>query len=200
MCSEVRPVYQPSGRVARHLRVDADRLAHVGPLLFRREVPVVDPFEAVARDLPIGLLHRGDRFRVAHQRRGDAVDGHRHAALGEHPPQAPEAGPRAVFVDRFHAHVPLAEPCLSADDLRQECFRGAVAVEDVVFPALLVIDHELDADPRIVRPARMRRIAAVADEVAGIRTVGHVSFLDRWNSSRAKRGAEHGSAHRVRRW
>ena len=48
-------------------------------------------------------------------------------------------------------------------------------MEDVVLAALLVVDHELHADPRSVRPARMRRVAAVADEVAGIGGVGHAS-------------------------
>ena len=65
--------------LARDLRVDADRLVQVGPLLFAPKVPVVDPFQAVARDLPIGFLHRGNGFRVALQGRGDAEDRHRHA-------------------------------------------------------------------------------------------------------------------------
>ena len=46
---------------------------------------------------------------------------------------------------------------------------GAVAaMKDAVLPALLVVDHELHADACPVRPARMRRVAAIADEVAGI--------------------------------
>ena len=116
---------------------------------------------------------------------GDAEDRHRHVAFGEHPPEPPEAGAGAVFVDQFHAHVALAGPGRGADDLGQESLRGAVPVQDVVLAALLVIDHELHADPRIAGPMRMGRIAAVADRDRADRKVAHVSCPDRSNSSRA---------------
>ena len=45
---------------------------------------------------------------------------------------------------------------------------AGIAVQDVVLAALLVVEHELHGDPRAARPFRVGRIAAVADEVAGI--------------------------------
>ena len=134
----------------------------------RRCSPVVDPFQAVAGDLPVGLLHRGDGLGLRVERGRDAVDGDRNVALGEHAPQPPEAGARAVFVDRLHVHVAHARPGLRADDLREERLRGRVAVEDVVLAALLVVDDELDRDARAARPVRVGRVAAVADHVARI--------------------------------
>ena len=142
-------------------------------LLVLGENPCIRSIEAVAGDLPAGLLHGGDRFRVARQRRRDAIDGERHVARGEQPPQPPEAGARAIFVDRLHVHVALARPGLRADDLRQERLGGRVAMQDVVLAALLVVEHELHGDPRAARPFRVGRVAAVADDVARIGGVRH---------------------------
>ena len=193
------PAGVPAERaLAGDLRMDADRLTQMGALLVGREILVVDPFQAVAGDFPARLLHRGDRLGVALKRGRDAEDGDRQIALGEHAPQAPEAGAGAVFVDRLHAHVPLPRPGRRADDLGQEAFGSSVPVEDVVLAPLLVVDDELDADARSVRPARVGRIAAVADEIAGIAVSTILSCLDRWNSSRARRGAGHDSARPAR--
>ena len=118
-------------------------------------VAVVDPLEAVGGDLPVRLLHRGDRLAIARHRGRDRIDGDRNRALGEQPTQPPEAGARAVFVDRLHVHVAHARPGRGADDLRQERLRGGVAVQDVVLAALLVVDDELHGDAR-ARPASRR--------------------------------------------
>ena len=61
------------------------------------------------------------------------------------------------------------------DPFRQEGFRRRIAVEDRVLGALLVIDHELQREPRLARPSRMRRLGAIADHVARIR-FGHRSL------------------------
>ena len=161
-------MYQPSGRCAGRLGVDADRLGDFRPLLGLRHVLVFDPFQAVAGDIPAGLLHGGDHFGIALQRGRDAEHGGRHLALGEHPPQPPEAGARAVFEHRFDIGVALARPGLRAQHVRQERFGGAIAMQDVVLAALLEIHHELHRDPRIARPARIGRVAAVAAEIAGV--------------------------------
>ena len=84
--------------------------------------------------------------------------------MREGAPQPPEAGAGAVFVNRLHVHVPLAGPGCSADDLRQECLRGRIAVQDAVLAALLVVDHELHGDARLPRPARIGWGPAVTDE------------------------------------
>jgi hypothetical protein len=75
--------------------------------------------------------------------------------------------------------VALAGPRRGADDLGQERLRGGVAMQDVVLAAFLVIDDELDRDAGIVRPARMRDVAAIADHVAGIAVGGHGPQLPR---------------------
>jgi hypothetical protein len=41
-------------------------------------------------------------------------------------------------------------------------------MQDGVFAALLVIDDELHRYPRSPRPTRIWRIAAIADEIAGV--------------------------------
>ena len=156
--------------------MDADRLGDVLRFDLRRCVAVVDPLQAVGGDLPAGLVHRRDRLGVAGHRGRDRIDGDRDAALGEHPMQAPEAGARAVFVDRFHVHVALARPGRGADDLRQERLGGGVAVQDVVLAAFLVVDDELHRHARAVRPVREGRRAPVADHVPRIvRRARHAS-------------------------
>jgi len=130
-------------------------------------VLVADPAPAVARDLvavaQVGVDERG----AAQQRHPDAEDRQRDAALAEQPQQAPRARARPVLVERLHAHVARAER-LRADDVGQERLRGGVAVQHGVLAAFLVVQHELDRDPRAARPARMRRILAVAGEVARV--------------------------------
>src|SRR5579883_1530278 len=46
-------------------------------------------------------------------------------------------------------------------------------MQDVVLAALFVIDHELQGDPRAVRPIGIGRRAAIADHVARIGVVCH---------------------------
>ena len=161
-------MYQPSGRSPVACGVDADRLGEVGALLGFGHVLVVDPFEAVARDLPARLAHGRDRVRIARQRGRDAEHRHRHVAFREQSPQPPEARARAVFVHRLHVHVPLARPGLRAEHVGEKRFRRGVAMQDVALAAFLVIDDELHGDARAARPARVGRVAAVADEVAGV--------------------------------
>ena len=131
---------------AGRLGVDADRLVEMRALVGFGEILVLDPLQAVARDLPVRLLHGGDGFGVARERGRDAIDGERNVLAREQPPDAPEAGARAIFVDRLHVHVASARPRLRADDLRQERLRRRIAVQDVVLAALLVVEDELHGD------------------------------------------------------
>src|SRR4051812_12443868 len=134
--------------------MNADRLLEMSPLLVFAEILVLDPFEAVARDLPAGLLH-GFRLLGRTLKRGrDAIDSERNIAGREQAPEPPEAGSGAVFVDRLHVPVALTGPRLGADDLRKEGFRRGVAMEDVVLAAFLVIEHELHRDRGASRPSR----------------------------------------------
>ncbi len=82
--------------------------------------------------------------------------------------ELPEPGPAAVFVQRLHVHVAHAEGRLRPDPFGQEGLRRRIAVKDRVLGAFLVIDDELQCEPRLVRPTRMRRLGAVADHVARI--------------------------------
>src|SRR6201999_230504 len=44
-----------------------------------------------------------------------------------------------------------------------------IAVQHRILAAFLVIEHQLERDPRAAGPARMRRIWAVSDQIARIR-------------------------------
>lgn len=105
---------------------------------------------------------------MALERHGHGVAGEGQPPFLEQPQDAPEAGAGAVFVDRLHAHVALARDRLRPDDLRQEGLRRRIPVQDAVLAPLLVVEHELDGDPRPAGPAWVGRVAAVADQVAGI--------------------------------
>ena len=129
-------------------------------------VLVVDPAIAVAGDLPAGGEHGLHRGGIGLHRLGHAEHGQRQAALGEDAMQAPETGAAAVFVQAFHRHRAHAAVALRADHLRQEGFRTAVAVQHAVLAAFLVVDDALHGDLRAMRPARVRRGGAIADQVA----------------------------------
>ena len=160
-------------RLAHHLGVQADRLLHVGALGGLVGILVLDPFQPVAGDLPVGLLHRRDLFGRARQRGGDAVDGD--GEVLQHPVQPPEPGPRAVFVDRFHVPVARAGPGCGTDDLGEKRLGGRVAMQDVVLAALFVVQHDLQRDLRAAGPFRVGGLGAMADHVAGV--AGHGGLL-----------------------
>ena len=143
-------------------------LLQVLALFVQRHVPVFDPFEAVARDLPAGGLHRRHLGGRARQRRRHAIDRDRDVEAGEQPVKAPESGPRAVFVDGLHVPVPLARPGRGAHDLGKKRFRGGVPVEDAVLAAFLVVDDELDRDAGAAGPFRIGRLGPVTVQVSWI--------------------------------
>src|SRR6202011_5206620 len=62
--------------------------------------------------------------------------------------------------------------------VRQERFRRAIAMQNVVFAALFEIDHELYGNTRAAGPARVGRVAAVAIEIAGIAGFSHLRGLE----------------------
>ncbi len=161
-----------------HLGVDADRVRDLDPLLRFGHVLVLDPLQAVAGDVPAGFLHRGDNFRISFQGCRHAEYRRRQLALGEYPPQSPEARARAVLEHRFDIGVALSGPGLRTQHVRQECLRGAVTVQNVVFAAFLEIQHELHGDARIAGPAWIGRIAAIAMEIPGISGLSHLHFLE----------------------
>ena len=159
----------PAARpLARDFRVQLHGLLQMFALLFERHVPVFDPFEAVACDLPAGGLHRRNLGGRARQGRRHAIDRDRDVEAGEQPVKAPETGPCAVFVERLHVPVPPARPGRGAHDLGKEGFRGRVAVKDAVLSAFLVIDDELNRDPGAAGPFRIGRLGSVTVQVSWI--------------------------------
>ncbi|MNQ81718.1 hypothetical protein D3C85_967520 [compost metagenome] len=142
-------------------------------------VLIVDPAPAVARDFMAQLREGGGQFGVALQRHADAEDGQRQLPLLEFAQDAPHAHARTVFVDAFHADVPFRKAG-RVEQFRQELFGSRVSVEHAVFTAFFVIQHKLDRDARIAGPLRMRRIASVADQVAGVGQRGVVGCHREW--------------------
>jgi hypothetical protein len=55
-----------------------------------------------------------------------------------------------------------------ADDLRQELLTAGITVQHTVLAALLEVEDELHGHAGVAGPARVRRSAAVAAQVAGI--------------------------------
>ena len=62
----------------------------------------------------------------------------------------------------------LSGPGLRTQHVRQERFRCAVAVQDIVLAALFEIHHELHRDARAAGPFQIARFAAIAVEIPGI--------------------------------
>ena len=148
--------------------VDANRLGELSALVRLGHVLVIDPFETMAGDFPLRLAHGRNGLRISRQRGRDGENRHRHLSLGENAPKPPETCPRPIFVHGFHIQVALPGPGLRAENIGEECLRRGVTMERVTLPALLVVHHELHADARASRPARVGRIAAIAYEVARI--------------------------------
>ena len=196
----VAPRVPAEGALAGDPRLDLDRGPQVLALGVGVDVLVVDPAPAVARDLPIRLAHRGHRLRVALERHRDPVHGDRHPHRHEDPVQAPEPGPAAVLVDGLHVHVAAAGKRSGAHDLGQERFRRGVPVEDAVLRPLFVIDDELHRDSGIVRPPRVRWIAAVASQVARVGRLVHrcAHSLPRPPETGVAEGGGHGTRGRPR--
>ena len=148
--------------------VQPDRLAHVRGLLGLGKLLVIDPLQAVAGDVPVGLAHGRDDFRIARECGGYPEYGHRHVPRGEQAPEPPEAGARAVLEHRLDVHVALAGPRRRAEHVRQEGFGGLVAVQDRILAAFFEVHHELHGDAGLARPAWIGRRAAIASEVARV--------------------------------
>src|SRR5574337_620360 len=69
----------------------------------------------------------------------------------------------------------------------EELLAAGVAVEHAVLPALLVVEDELHGHPGIARPVGKGRLAAVADEVAGVGWGGLHGVLLRQPSRASRR-------------
>ena len=153
--------------------MNTDRVRNLAALLGLRHILVLDPFQAMAGDVPARFFHGGNHFRVPFQRGRNAEHSGRNSALGENPPEPPEAGARAILEHRFDIGMALPGPWLRTQYIGQERFGRTVAMQDVVFAAFLEVDHELYRDTRVARPMRVGRVAPVATEIARIIRVSH---------------------------
>src|SRR3954453_7652958 len=97
---------------------------------------------------------------------GAGEQGHRDLEPGKDPVEPPPADPRAVFEHALGGEV-AAIAGIGAGALDQPGFADPVARRMRQLRAFLEIDHEIDRDPRVVGPARMRRLGAVADKIPG---------------------------------
>ena len=144
----------------------ADSLVHMGAFVGLGKVLVLDPLETVARDFPLGGFHGGHLLGCPCECGGHAIYGD--GQVLEHPVEAPEACPRAVFVDRLHVPVALTRPCGGADDLGQERLGRGIAVKQVVLTPLFIVQHDLNSDLCTPGPGRVRRRGSVAGHVTGV--------------------------------
>src|ERR1700730_11885598 len=95
-----------------------------------------------------------------------AENGNSALVSGEDPMEPPPADPRAIFEHALGGEI-AAIAGIGAGALDQPGLRDAVARGVGQLGALFEIDHEIDRDPRLARPMRVRRLGAVADKIAG---------------------------------
>jgi len=162
-----RPVYQPSGDWPVSASMMAHRLLQMGTLGGLIHLLIADPAQAVAGDLMTKLQIGRYRLRMSLQcaRHPEIVNGSARCSKARNTRHKPARD--AIFEQRFHAQVAHREG-LGADDLGEEDLRLRITVEHAALRAFLVVEHELQGDARLLRPARMRRSAAIADQVARI--------------------------------
>ena len=145
------------GRLAEDLPQDGDCLGHVRALGVLVDQLIADPAQSVAGNLVTELLEGRSRLGVAAHRRGDRKYGERQMTPLEGAQHPPQAGSRAVFVQRLHAHVAHRKG-LRIDDFRKKDLGGRIAVQHAILRTFLVVQHELHA-----RCARRRASAHAAD-------------------------------------
>src|SRR5262245_62353176 len=85
--------------------------------------------------------------------------------------------------------MPLARPRHRAEYVRQERLRLLVAMQDRALATFLIIDHELHRDTGAAGPARVRRVATIADQVARVGRAHGVAWPHRNDGQRSSGGA-----------
>jgi hypothetical protein len=121
----------------------------------------------VAGDLVAELAEGGGELGVTLQGHGHAEHGEGQATALELPQDAPHPDPGAVLVDALHGQVAVGVAG-RVEELGEELLAAGVAVEHAVLAALFVVEDELHRHPGPAGPVGVGRIAAVADEVAGV--------------------------------
>src|SRR5262249_60432276 len=76
------------------------------------------------------------------------------------------AGAGQLCVEGLLVEITRSQYGRLGGNFREDRFRAIVAVEQTVLRTLLIVDHEIEGDAGIARPARMGRLGAIAAEVA----------------------------------
>ncbi|AIM20687.1 amidohydrolase [Serratia sp. SCBI] len=158
----------PAGRrfaeqVGQHLH----RFLHMLTLLSDIHMLIMDPAPTMADHIVFRRFDRRDNLRLARQRHRHAEDRQRQATPAELAVDPPKARPAAVFVQRIHRHM-ARRIAGGADNIGEKLFRSRIAMQHMILRTLLVIEHKLHGNPRVARPARVRRISGVASQVTGV--------------------------------
>ena len=128
---------------------------------------IVDPTPAVANHVVVGGFDRRDDIGVTRE-------GHRHPEHRQRQPasaellmDAPEPGAAAVLIQRVHRHVPV-RVAGGADYIGEKLLGTGVAMQNMVFRPLFIIEDKLHGNARLVRPLRVRRLTGVSSQVARV--------------------------------
>ena len=105
------------------------------------------------------------QFRILLQAAHDAEDADLDIEAPEDAQQSPAADARPIFEHRFDHRA--AHPGIRRKaDIGQHIFRRCVALEQAMFAAGLDVQIYIHGDTRTARPLRVRRMGAVAAEIA----------------------------------
>jgi hypothetical protein len=105
------------------------------------------------------------QFRILLQAAHDAEDAHLDIKAAEDAQEPPRADARPIFEDRFDHRTAHARIRRKAD-IGQHTLRRIVALEQAMLAAGLDIEIHIHRNPRAARPLRVRRMGAVATEIA----------------------------------
>ena len=104
------PRIPAAGPGAGNLGMQADGGFHIGPFCSFGVIFIFNPFQSVAGNFPIGILHGARLFRAAGQRGCHTKHGDGNFKFGEQAVQAPKSGAGPVVINRFHIPVALLGP------------------------------------------------------------------------------------------
>src|SRR5579863_5814861 len=160
------PAAEPADRRLACQRHDSlSRKPDVLSLLLLAHRRVVDPSPSVADDF-VALLDKGaDKIGIGPEAPDNAEDADLDVKCLEDAQEAPAADARSIFERRLDHGA--ARPFIGGKaDVRQYALRGFVAFKKRMLATRFDVQIEIDRDPRLARPSRMRRVPAISYEIA----------------------------------
>src|SRR6185437_10253627 len=142
-----------------------DRAGDSLALLVLAQAEMLFPLPPVAADVIAGSGNRLGDPRISLERDRAAKYGQGDSALREETEQTPHADPASKLVHRLEGKITPARGDAAPWRFRQSKFGAPVAVGNRVFRSLLIIDSELHCDPSPSRPACVRALVSVANEI-----------------------------------